>query len=45
MGVSEESTLENLDDLMDAEVKAVNLPAIQRRVEVGMPGREALNRM
>jgi hypothetical protein len=45
VGVSEESSLENLDDLMDAEVRAVNLPAVQRRVEVGMPGREALNRM
>jgi len=30
---------------MDAEVKAVNLPAVQRRIEIGMPGREALNRM
>ena len=45
VGVSEESSLENLDGLMDAEVRAVNLPAVQRRVEVGMPGREALNRM
>ena len=46
VGVSEEeSTLENLDDLMDAEVKAMNLPAIQRRIEVGMSGREALNRI
>ncbi len=45
VGVSEESTLENLDGLMDAEVKAMNLPAIQRRIEVGMSGREALNRM
>ncbi len=40
-----ESTLEDLDALMDAEVKAANLPAVQRRVEIGMPGREALNRM
>jgi uncharacterized protein YunC (DUF1805 family) len=45
VGVSEESTLETLDDLMDAEVKAVNLPAVQRRIEIGMSGREALNRM
>jgi len=45
VGVSEESTLETLDDLMDAEVKAANLPAVQRRVEIGMSGREALNRM
>ncbi len=47
VGVSEEeSTLvEPLDDLMDAEVKAMNLPAIQRRIEVGMSGREALNRI
>ncbi len=40
-----ESTLDNLDGLMDAEVRAANLPAVQRRVEIGMPGREALNRM
>jgi len=26
-------------------VKAMNLPAIQRRIEVGMSGREALNRI
>ena len=45
VGVSEESSLETLDDLMDAEVKAANLPAVQRRVEIGMSGREALNRM
>jgi uncharacterized protein YunC (DUF1805 family) len=45
VGISEESTLESLDDLMDAEVKAANLPAVQRRVEIGMSGREALNRM
>jgi len=45
VGVSEESTLDNLDSLMDAEVKAANLPAVQRRVEIGMSGREALNRM
>ncbi|KLK88712.1 hypothetical protein SZ63_06935 [Methanoculleus sediminis] len=45
VGASEESTLDNLDSLMDAEVKAANLPAVQRRVEIGMPGREALNRM
>ncbi len=45
VGVSEESTLETLDDLMDAEVKAANLPAVQRRVDVGISGREALNRM
>ncbi|MDK2990449.1 MAG: hypothetical protein PWR16_1978 [Methanoculleus sp.] len=45
VGVSEESTLDSLDDLMDAEVRAANLPAVQRRIEIGMPGREALNRM
>lgn len=45
VGVSEESTLDTLDGLMDAEVKAANLPALQRRVEIGMPGREALNRL
>ncbi|HOI58691.1 MULTISPECIES: DUF1805 domain-containing protein [unclassified Methanoculleus] len=45
VGVSEESTLDNLDSLMDAEVRAANLPAVQRRVEIGMSGREALNRM
>ncbi|MDD2472727.1 MULTISPECIES: YunC family protein [unclassified Methanoculleus] len=45
VGVSEDSTLDTLDDLMDAEVKAANLPAVQRRIEIGMPGREALNRM
>jgi len=45
VGVSEESTLETLNDLMDAEVKAANLPAVQRRVDIGMSGREALNRL
>lgn len=45
VGVSEESSLETLDDLMDAAVRAVNLPAVQRRVDIGMSGREALNRM
>ena len=45
VGVSEESTLDILDGLLVAEVKAANLPAMQRRVEIGMPGREALNRM
>ncbi|MDV2481039.1 DUF1805 domain-containing protein [Methanoculleus sp. Wushi-C6] len=40
-----ESTLEDLDSLMDAEVKAANLPAVQRRVDIGISGREALNRM
>jgi uncharacterized protein YunC (DUF1805 family) len=45
VGVSEDSTLETLDSLLDAEVKAANLPAIQRRIDIGMSGREALNRM
>lgn len=45
VGVSEESSLDTLDDMLDAEVRAANLPAIQRRVEIGMSGREALNRM
>jgi len=44
-GVSEEAPLDTLDALMDAEVKAANLPAVQRRVDIGISGREALNRM
>jgi hypothetical protein len=45
VGASEEATLDDPDSLMDAGVKAANLPAVQRRVEIGMPGREAPNRM
>ncbi|RXE57424.1 hypothetical protein ABH15_01445 [Methanoculleus taiwanensis] len=37
--------IESIDDLLDGEVKAANLHAVQHRVEVGMSGREALNRM
>ncbi|MDN7024817.1 DUF1805 domain-containing protein [Methanoculleus sp. FWC-SCC1] len=37
--------IERISDLLDGEVVAANLHATQRRVEVGMSGREALERM
>ena len=41
----EDTAIETIDDLLEGKVAAANLHAVQRRVEVGMSGREALNRM
>ena len=35
----------DIEALANAGVPAANLPAVQRRVEIRRPGREALNRM
>jgi uncharacterized protein YunC (DUF1805 family) len=37
--------IESLDDLIEGEVRAANLHAVRRRVEVGMSALEALNRL
>ena len=42
---TEGDVIESLEDLMEGEVKAANLHAVQRHVEVGMSALEALNRL
>jgi uncharacterized protein YunC (DUF1805 family) len=37
--------IESLEDLIEGEVRAANLHAVQRRVEAGMTALEALNRL
>ncbi len=45
VGPAEGEFIETIDDLLEGEVKEVNLHAVQRRIEVGMSGREALDRL
>lgn len=42
---AEGDVIESLEDLMEGEVGAANLHAVQRHIEVGMSAREALNRL
>jgi uncharacterized protein YunC (DUF1805 family) len=45
IGPAEGSVIETLEDLMEGEVTAANLHAVQHRIEVGMSAREAANRL
>ncbi len=45
IGPAQGDIVDTLEELLEGEVKAANLHAIQRRVEVGMPALEALNRI
>lgn len=42
---AEGDVIETLEDLIEGEVRAANLHAVQRRVEAGMNALEALNRL
>jgi uncharacterized protein YunC (DUF1805 family) len=42
---AEGDVIESLEDLIDGEVRAANLHALQRHIEVGMNALEALNRL
>ena len=45
VGPAEGDVIKTIDELLEGEVKVANLHAIQRRIEVGMSGRDALDRL